>query len=57
MNPLRSGAGKSAALNREISKAKADLDMARLTGDQLKIDLAEAALNDLLERLCDACNA
>jgi hypothetical protein len=32
-------------------RAKAELDMARLYGDPLRIDLAEAALNDLLDRL------
>jgi len=34
----------------EILDAKEDLDFARTDGDQLKIDLCEAALNDLLDR-------
>jgi len=34
----------------EIQDAKEQLDYARLTGDKLKIDLREAALNDLLDR-------
>ena len=34
----------------KISDAKADLDSTRKTGDTLRTALAEAALNDLLER-------
>ena len=35
----------------DVMVAKRRLDAARHHGDQLQIDLAEAALNDLLERL------
>lgn len=35
----------------EITKAKQELDRARRLGDELKIELAQAALNDLLDRL------
>lgn len=34
----------------EIADAKRYLDLMRETGDQLKIDLAESTLNDLLDR-------
>jgi hypothetical protein len=34
-----------------VVQAKRKLDAARAHGDMLQIDLAEAALNDLLERL------
>jgi hypothetical protein len=34
-----------------IIHAKRALDAARIHGDQLQIDLAEAALNDLLDEL------
>lgn len=34
----------------DIAHAKLNLDLARHGGDRLRIDLAEAALNDLLER-------
>lgn len=40
-----------AALTDKITKAKRALEMARAHGDKLTIDLAEAALNDLLDRL------
>ena len=33
-----------------IRKAKTTLDLARSLNDPLRVDLAEAALNDLLER-------
>lgn len=35
----------------EIAKTKRELDDARAHGDKLRIELAEAALNDLLDRL------
>lgn len=35
----------------DISIAKRRLDQARAHGDLLKIELAEAALNDLLDRM------
>jgi hypothetical protein len=35
----------------EITMAKRKLDSAREHGDELQIDLAEGALNDLLDRL------
>lgn len=42
----------------EIAKAKRKLDDEREHGDKLRIALAEAALNDLLDRLADelGCN-
>lgn len=41
---------------RAIRYAKWDLDDARATGDKLKIDLAEAALNATLENYGNGCN-
>jgi hypothetical protein len=38
-------------LHAMIAKAKADLDLARRHRDPMRIDLAEGALNSLLERL------
>lgn len=35
---------------RELSKALAELRYARMSGDQLKIDLAENTLNSILDR-------
>lgn len=41
----------------DILDAKELLDLARIEGDQLKIDLREASLNDLLERYgCHTCH-
>lgn len=34
-----------------IAHAKVQLDVARSTGDELRVDLAEATLNSLLDRL------
>lgn len=34
----------------QVSAALAELKVARLGGDELKIDLAQAALNDLIDR-------
>lgn len=42
------------ARERAIMEAMRELDFARATGDQLRIALAEAALNDLLDRY--SCN-
>lgn len=39
-----------AVTTEEITKAKRELDAARKTGDELKIELAIAALDDLLDR-------
>lgn len=42
----------------DILDAKELLDSARSEGDQLKIDLREASLNDLLERYsCHSCHS
>lgn len=43
-----------ADLQRQIQQAKLELDAAKRIGDELKIDLAEAALNNLLDRY--SCN-
>ena len=41
-------------LQDKIRQAKLELDAAKRIGDELKIDLAEAALNNLLDRY--SCN-
>lgn len=51
-----------ATLSGGVAKAKRHLDDERAHGDPLRIALAEAALNDLLDRLaaelgCNTCHA
>lgn len=41
-------------LEKQIAKAQAQLRQARVHGDKLQIELAEEALNDLLDRLLAA---
>lgn len=44
----------SKVLSKEVAEAKRKLDLARQRRDELSIALAEAALNDLLDRLGEA---